>query len=68
MELQDYVGVGYDVLMVVCNQLLVLVVENLELICVRYNGFDDSLQLQIDIDQCKVQVLGVVIDDINDIL
>lgn len=68
MELQDYVGVGYDVLMVVCNQLLVLVVENLELICVCYNGFDDSLQLQIDIDQCKVQVLGVVIDDINDIL
>lgn len=68
MELQDYVGVGYDVLMAVCNQLLVLAVENLELICVCYNGFDDSLQLQIDIDQCKVQVLGVVIDDINDIL
>lgn len=34
---------GYDVLMVVCNQLLVLAVENLELICVCYNGFDDSL-------------------------
>lgn len=43
MELEDYVGKGYDVLMVVCDMLFELVGKNLLLICVWYNGFDDSL-------------------------
>lgn len=68
-ELIDQVGFGYEKLIQVCNQLFVEVVKYFDmLISVCLNGLEDILQFKIDIDQEKVQVLGVFINDINIIL
>ncbi|WP_114194557.1 efflux RND transporter permease subunit [Edaphovirga cremea] len=65
-ELIDNAGLGHEKLTEARNQLLDMVTKHRDtLVRVRPNGLEDTPQYQIDIDQDKLEALGVSIDDVN---
>ncbi|MBU9808950.1 efflux RND transporter permease subunit [Rahnella sp. SL6] len=67
-ELQSAAGTSRDALLAMRNQLLGAANQDPELMGVRPNSLPDLPQLQVDIDDAKVQSLGLSVSDINSTL
>lgn len=68
-ELIDRGGLGHSQLIAARNQLLAMVGQHPEtLVRVRPNGLEDTPQFKLQIDQEKVEALGVAINDVNQTL
>ncbi|GEM74046.1 efflux RND transporter permease subunit [Vibrio sagamiensis] len=66
--LQDKSGQGHEKLIEARNQLLDMAGQNPNLVAVRPTGLPDTPAYQINIDQAKVNALGINIQDVNQIL
>ncbi len=64
-ELEDQAGLGHDNLMQARHQLETMAATNRDIGQLRYQGLEDTPQLQVDIDQAKASALGVSLADLN---
>jgi multidrug efflux pump len=63
--LEDQGGLGHDKLMQARAQFLGMAAQNPALTLVRPNGMNDEPQFQVQIDDEKVQALGLSLSDVN---
>jgi len=68
VELEDLGGLGHDKLVAARQQFLALAAKDPLLAGVRYNGLDDTPQLEVNVDDNKAGALGLGTSDINDTL
>jgi multidrug efflux pump len=66
--IQDYSGLSHDHLMAARNQFLALAAKSPLLAMVRANNMNDEPQFKIEIDDEKVQALGLSLTDVNSTL
>jgi len=64
-ELEDQGGLGHENLMQARDQLLALAAKSPDIVQLRFQGLEDTPQLQVDIDQAKASALGVSLADLN---
>ena len=64
-ELEDQGGLGHQKLMQARDQLLALAAKNPNIVQLRFQGLEDTPQLQVDIDEAKASALGVSLADLN---
>ena len=67
-ELQDLGGLGHEKLVAARNELLAMAAKNPHVTQVRYQGLEDTAQLNVDIDEDKATTLGVSPASINSTL
>jgi multidrug efflux pump len=67
-QLMDRAGLGHQALLDARNKLLSEAAKSPILAAVRPNGVEDAPQYQLNIDREKARVLGVSIDDLNNVL
>ena len=64
-ELEDQGGLGHEKLMQARDQLLALAAKNPDITQLRFQGLEDTPQLQVDVDEAKASALGVSLADLN---
>ena len=64
-ELEDVGGLGHARLMQARDQLFALAANNPNITQLRYQGLEDTPELQVDIDQAKASALGISLGDLD---